>query len=240
MSDLNFPLSMALQNYMPVLFSALGLWWIAQMVRGEDRARGQMALAGFALITIAGVLKASWKLSMSISHTDVALFRDSLFVLIGPGFTLMAYSVLPRPSAARPWSAAEGREGRGEGKHVWRMPLFISVVALAIAGTMAVALQSRSWVFVLMGLTTIANTAFMILLMRRARVQHQPVALALFGINLVLSFALAGIGALPNKTLESHWIEQIVSTLSNAGFAYAAWALTHQRRTITKSAASIA
>jgi hypothetical protein len=219
MSDLNFPLSMALQNYMPVLFSALGLWWIAQMVRAENRALGRMALAGVALILVAGVLKATWKLSMSISQTDVALFRDSLFVLIGPGFTLMAFAILPLPLG----------EGWGEGKHVWRKPLLISVIALAVAGAMAIALQSRVWVFVLMGLTTIANTAFMILLMRRAKVQGQMLAFTLFGVNLVMSFALAGIGAMPNKTLETHWVEQIVSTLSNAGFAYAAWMLVHHQ-----------
>ena len=230
MADLDYPLIMALQNYMPVLFSALGLWWIAQMIRAEDRALGQMALAGFALITVAGVMKATWKLTMSISHTDVALFRDALFVLIGPGFTMMTFSLRPHPS---PLPA-------GEGVRVWRKPLLISVVALAVAGALAIALQSRAWVFVLMGLTTIANTAFMILLMRRARRQGQTLALALFGLNLALSFALAGIGALPNKTLEVNWVEQMISTFSNAGFAWAAWMLAHQRRASPKSAVAIA
>jgi hypothetical protein len=221
MADLNFPLSMALQNYMPVLFSALGLWWIAQMIRAEDRALGQMALVAFALITVAGVLKATWKLTMSISNTDVALFRDSLFVLIGPGFTMMAFATRPRSNPLP--------KGKGDGFGVWRKPLLISVIALAVAGAMAVALQSRAWVFVLMGLTTVANTAFMILLMRRAKARGQMLAFALFGINLVLSFVLAGIGGMPNKTLETHWVEQIVSTLSNAGFAYAAWVLAHHQ-----------
>jgi hypothetical protein len=231
---------MALQNYMPVLFSALGLWWIAQMIRAENRALGNMALAGFALITVAGVLKATWKLTMSISQTDVALFRDALFVMIGPGFTMMAFSVLPRPSAARPWSAAEGREGRGEGKRVWLKPLLISSVALAVAGAMAVALQSRAWVFVLMGMTTIANTAFMLLLMRRAKRQGQMLAFGLFGVNLLMSFVLAGIGGMPNKTLETHWVEQIVSTLSNAGFAYAAWMLAKQKQLSRRNGMAVA
>jgi hypothetical protein len=218
-------MSMALQNYMPVLFSALGLWWIANMIRAEDRALGQMALVAFALITVAGVLKATWKLTMSISQTDVALFRDALFVLIGPGFTMMAYSVLPLPlgEAERP----SGSRGEGRVWGIWTKPVFISAIALAVAGGIAVALQSRAWVFVLMGLTTVANTAFMILLMRRAKAQGQMAAFALFGINLAVGFALAGIGGMPNKTLETHWAEQIVSTLSNAGFACAAWMLVH-------------
>jgi hypothetical protein len=228
MTDLNFPLSMALQNYMPVLFSALGLWWIAQMVRAEDRALGQMAIAGVALITVAGVLKATWKLTMSISQTDVALFRDALFVMIGPGFTMMAFSLLPLPS------------GEGGVRGVWRKPLLISVVALAVAGAMAVVLQSRAWVFVLMGMTTVANTAFMILLMRRAKGQGQMLAFGLFGVNLLMSFVLAGIGGMPNKTLETHWVEQIVSTLSNAGFAYAAWMLAKQKQLSRRNGMAVA
>jgi hypothetical protein len=32
-----------------------------------------------------------------------------------------------------------------------------------------------------------------------------------------------------NKPLEVHWTEQIISTLSNLGFAWAAWTMIHIR-----------
>lgn len=219
MTDLNFPLSMALQNYMPVLLSALGVFWIAQLIRRESPARGQMAWVGLVLILVAGVLKATWKLSMSLSHADVALFRDSLFPIVGPGFTLMTFALMKKR----------------DDKPIWRMPTVICGVALGLAGALAISLQSRVWVYLMMGLTTVANTAFMILLMRRAWAQHQAVAFALFAVNLIVGFVLAGIGALPNKTLESHWIEQLVSTVSNAGFACAAWLLAYGHVNVTRA-----
>ena len=103
MTDLNFPLSMALQNYMPVLLSTLAFYWIAQMLRAKSKMLGNVAMAGVLLALIGGMLKATWKLSMSLTHADIDLFRDGLFPLIGPGFTLMAFAIGSRRDDKQAW-----------------------------------------------------------------------------------------------------------------------------------------
>jgi hypothetical protein len=89
----DFPLSMALQNYMPVILSGIGLFLVARMVSAAHAAAGRLALAGAALIVVAGTLKASWKLVMALSRLDLPLLSQSLFPLIAPGFTLMAWAL---------------------------------------------------------------------------------------------------------------------------------------------------
>ena len=215
MTDLNFPLSMALQNYMQVLLSTIAFYWIAQMLRAKSNVLGNIAVTGVALAFVGGMLKATWKLSMSLTHADLALFRDGLFPLIGPGFTLMAFAI----------------GSRRMDKRAWLWPLLISGAAWVVAAAVAITVPGRMWVYVLMGLTTIANTIFMILLMRLAYKQHQILALILFAINLIGGFGMAGIGAMPSKTLETHWMEQILSTAQNAALAWGAWRLAHLHAT---------
>ncbi|NJM39942.1 MAG: hypothetical protein HC853_03770 [Anaerolineae bacterium] len=49
MSDLNYPLTLALQNYMPVVLAMLGMVWIAQSITSADRAVGLLA-PGFTFV----------------------------------------------------------------------------------------------------------------------------------------------------------------------------------------------
>lgn len=218
MSHPDFPLTLAIQNYMPVVFSALGLFWIARMINRTDAAASRLAFVGVGLIVLAGALKAAWKLVMSLSRIDVPLFSQALFPLIAPGFTLVAWALFASGGARSPV-----RRGIG----LWLPPVAVSVVVLGLALLLALTQPGRTWVFVLIGASTAANVALAALLIRRAWRQSNVLAAGLFALNLVITFALSGIAGMPNKPLEVHWVEQIISTISNAGFAWAAWMVAH-------------
>ena len=218
----DFPLVMALQNYMPVVFSAIGLIWVARMIGAANLSAGRLAFAGVALIVLAGALKATWKLAMAVARLDVPLFSQSLFPLIAPGFTLVAWALF--------WSKRE--PGRAV---AWWPPVLVSAVALLGAFVLASTRPDRTWVFVLIGVSTVANVALAALLIHSALRQHNRLAAGLFALNLLITFALSGIAGMPNKPLEVHWTEQIISTVSNAGFAWAAWMLAHSRRTLLRA-----
>ncbi|BCX02501.1 MAG: hypothetical protein KatS3mg053_0439 [Candidatus Roseilinea sp.] len=216
----DFPLVMALQNYMPVALSALGLFWIAQLIRAAHAAAGRLAFAGMALIIVAGTLKATWKLVMSISRVDVPLFSQSLFPLIAPGFTFVAWAL---------FVSKRMRAQDGNGTLVWLPPALVGVAALVFALALAITRPDRTWVFVLIGVSTVANVALAALLIHSALGQRNRLAAGLFALNLIITFALSGIAGMPNKPLEVHWVEQIISTISNTGFAWAAWMLAHPK-----------
>jgi len=206
----DFPLSMALQNYMPVILSGIGLFLVARMVGAAHAAAGRLALAGAALITMAGMLKASWKLVMALSRLDFPLLSQSLFPLIAPGFTLLAWALF--------WS-----KRHADRPLVWWPPALASGAALLAALALGIARTDRAWVFVLIGLSTAANVSLAGLLIHSALQRGSYLAAGLFALNLLITFALSGIAGMPNKPLEIHWTEQIISTVSNLGFAWAAW-----------------
>ncbi|MFN4293398.1 MAG: hypothetical protein ACK4JD_04620 [Thermoflexales bacterium] len=216
----DFPLVMAIQNYMPVALSALGLIWIAQMIRATHAAAGRLAFVGVALVVLAGILKASWKLVMSVARVDAPLLSQSLFPLIAPGFTFVAWAL---------FLSRQMRGRNGSDAVVWLPPALVSASALLFALALAVTRPDRTWVFVLIGVATVANVALATLLIHSALRRRSAPAAALFALNLVVTFALSGIAGMPNKSLEVHWIEQIISTISNAGFAWAAWMLIHPK-----------
>lgn len=211
---------MALQNYMPVVLSALGLIWIAQMIRATHTAAGRLAFAGVALIVLAGMLKATWKLVMSIARVDMPLLSQSLFPLIAPGFSFVAWAL---------FVSKQARLQNGNGAVVWLPSVLASAAMLLFALALAVTRPDRMWVFVLIGVATVANVALAALLIHSALQQHKGLAAGLFALNLVITFVLSGIAGMPNKSLEVHWVEQIISTISNAGFAWAAWMLVHPK-----------
>jgi hypothetical protein len=212
----DFPLSMALQNYIPVVLSGLGLFWIARMIGARHPAAGRLALAGFALIVTAGTLKATWKLAMAVARLDIPLLSQSLFPLIAPGFLLMAWALF--------WSK------RNPGRALlWWPPVLVSAAVLLGALVLGVTRTDRAWMFVLIGLSTIANVGLAGLLIHSALQRGSHLAAGLFALNLLITFALSGIAGMPNKPLEVHWTEQIISTVSNLGFAWAAWMMTQAR-----------
>ncbi len=216
----DFPLMMALQNYMPVILSAVGLIWVARVINRMSLVVGRVAFTGVALIVLAGTLKATWKLAMAVARLDVPLFSQSLFPLIAPGFTFVA------------WALFLGKWVRGRavnGVAAWLPPALASAAVLLFALALAATRPDRTWVFVLIGVATVANVALAALLIYSALQQRNGLAAGLFALNLIITFALSGIAGMPNKPLEVHWIEQIISTISNAGFAWAAWMLAHPK-----------
>ncbi len=211
-----FPLSLALQNYMPVAFSAIGLVLIARMLQREHAPAGRLAWVGAAVLIFAGVMKASWKLAMAIARVDVPFFNQGFFPMIAPGFLLMAWSV---------WSNQRALSARA----VALPPLVAVVVVLGVAALLAQLAAGRTWAHWLIAVATVGNVSLALLLTRRALSQRQPLAATLFVLNLLITFALSAIAGMPEKPLHIHWTEQIISTISNAGFAWAAWMIAQRR-----------
>ncbi|HEX2622913.1 MAG TPA: hypothetical protein VHL11_22290, partial [Phototrophicaceae bacterium] len=153
---------MALQDFLPVLLSSIGLFFLARMVSRVDATSGRLAYAGWLLISLGGFDKAVWKLGMAISNsqTDLRMLDDSLFLLMAPGFTAMAFAIFYMQ-----------RKQAGKGPilgHPFTLAIIVNVLIVGSAVLMGIMKpESRTWFFIVLGLTTFSNVALAIMVIRQ-------------------------------------------------------------------------
>lgn len=214
-----YTLPLALEDLIPVLGSTIGLLFLARWIRTSDATAGAVALWGVLCVTLGGASKASWKLLVAVTHADGAPFLErSLFGFMAPGFVLVAVAMLAVTGVA-----AGGRALR----------LFSSPVASAIlvaACFTAAQTGIRAAELVLLSITIIASTTVGVQAIRAARAAGRTVAAALFAFNLTVAFALGAIGA-REQTITLQWTEQILNSVSQSAFAFAAFTLARTRTT---------
>ncbi len=213
----DMPVWLALHDYLPVIFSAVGLCLMAQMITRLSREAGPWAWLGFGLVVAGGVFKATYKLDMATLAADYRWMDNGIFVWMGPGFTLMAWAL---------WSAQRALAGRTVIRPVWAVPVVISGLALASAAYLAWSNPTtRSWSFLLLGVTTISNFVLTGLAIAQARSYRLNWAVGLFIFNIVAILVLQGMARLSQDSLTLQWVQQFSNMFSNLAFAVAAWQL---------------
>ncbi len=229
-----YSIPLAVQDFMPVALSATGLFFLAEMVArmsGGDRTVSRIALVGAWLVMLGGGVKAAWKLNVALTGGDVRWMDNALFILMGPGFTCLAWAL----SAAQRLRRGQGLTSR------WAalFPVIVSAVFLATAAGLAMAQPTtRTWFFVLLGMTTIANFTLSGLAIRQAWGQRLKWVAALFVLNAVAILALQGLARTGDRTEAMQWVQQLLNTLSNLAFVIAAYKLN--RHTLAALVARVA
>ena len=214
-----YTLGLALEDFIPVIFSSIGLYFVSRMVRNVDARLGQMATIGFILVSIGGFLKATWKLTMAAtnSQTNIACFDKGMFMWMSVGFTLLAFAL---------WFMSEIRSGKRQPGRIWLGPsivLGLSLVAILFTGFPD--LTVNTWRFILLGVMTIGNVVMVVLLIQQARYNHLNKMAWLFLANIVIVFILSGLARIPEQSIPLQWTEQLLNTFGQGAFAYAAWKL---------------
>lgn len=214
-----YTLALALEDFVPVIFSSLGLYFVSRMVAQVDARLGRMAVLGWILITIGGLLKATWKLVMALTdaQTNLAWFDKGMFIWMSAGFTLVAFAL---------WFTGEIRSGMERPGRIWLGPLTalgLSLIAILFTGFPD--LTVNTWRFILLGVMTIGNVVTVILLIQRARRLKLNRLALLFLVNIVIVFILSGLARIPDQTIPLQWTEQLLNTFAQGAFAYAAWKL---------------
>jgi len=216
-----YSVPLALEDFLPVIFSGIGLFYVARMVSKMDKALSVMAYLGVALITLGGLSKASWKLiyALSESQTNIQIMDNALFFGLSTGFILLAYAV---------WYAQRSYFEEKRPGNIWLFPIIVCIA------TVGAALYTGSqydperdspqvWFLILLGMTTIFNFVTLGLAIRQAKRQKQMLAVALFCINLAAIIILQGIARTGDRTEASQWVAQITNTISQMGLIYGAW-----------------
>lgn len=206
-------LSLALLDLLPVILSGLGMFLIARLIARLDRNCGHLASLGFLLITLGGIFNALWKLIISTTELHSPVLKNSLLILLAPGFVLMA------------WALWKTFHSGPSGTPVWVVPVIIIVVGCGAAAISALSKGGQRWFVILLGLVTSGNAAVSLLLAWQARRRGLRRVTALFLFNFGLVFLQAGTAWMLHQMVAVSWLEPIINTLAWAAFAYAAWQL---------------
>ena len=209
--NFEFTVPMALEDFIPVIFTAVGLYFLLKSFIRRHRNLCSLACLGATLIITDGFLKATWKLIYAAAGVDVAWMKDSLFLLMGPGFIFVAWAL---------WCGLKDQPLTL--KKVWFIPLIIVIPSLIVSYYLAMTQSGRSWARVLLILTTIGIlfTNGQIIADSLKRKLFLPIILLI--INIITIFGQAFISQLP-QTTALHWLGQINNTISWGAFAIGVW-----------------
>lgn len=215
--EMEYSLALALEDYLPVIFSLIGVWFIARTVYQLDRELGVMAFAGLGLLAVGGVLKATWKLLMAINGTDIPLFSQALFPMIAPGFALIATAVY-----------GYTRQLRGKPAIGWLWLVPVIVIALFVGGSALIASNGGPWRVPLIMLATIGNVALLLMLAVGAWRRNMRGIAVVFVVVLLVVIGMSQMATNVPQTIAVQWFEQIAQTLAQLAFCLSAWQLTRR------------
>lgn len=188
---------LALHDFVPVALAGVGAYWLARTTGRRP------VLVGAALILLGGLCKASWKLALAVSGTDVAVLDDLLFAFLAPGFALLTWGLVRKQLSLA-------------------VPVGASVIALIAALAMGRTVP-------LLALAVIGATATGVLAILRARESGDLLAAALFAVQLVMAYALVPFAG-ADQSIAHQWWEQSLNTVGQTAFAVGAWRLLHPLR----------
>jgi hypothetical protein len=209
--DFEFTVPMALEDFIPVIFTAVGLYFLLKVIIRRYRNLCGLACLGATLVITDGFLKAFWKLIYAASGTDIAWMKDSLFVLMGPGFIFVSWAL---------WRGL--KEQISTNRQIWLTPLAIVLPSLCLSLYLAMNLPDRSWARILLMLTTIGIffTNGQVIYSCVKKKLYLPIIMLL--ITIITIFTQVYISQL-QQTTAIHWIGQVNNTVSQAGFATGIW-----------------
>lgn len=193
---------LAIEDFVPVVLSALGLWFVSRTVRSQNGPLGKPALVGTAMVALGGLAKATHKLVLAADGRDIAFLDAALFPLLAAGFAVVTASVWstrrPDPSVVAAMVAAPA---------VW-------LIGFGLYGA------TGRGAFI--GLATLSSVTLSVLLVRWAQRMRDKLAAALFALSLVLTVVLGGMAPTLGDAAEFQWIEQGTNTVAQAVFLLAA------------------
>ena len=212
---MKYTLSLAILDFLPVLFTAFGLMYVARMIFHVNKSHGQAAFMGVFLTIAGGFFKAVWKLIMATSDStiDIRWMEDGLFVWMAPGYTLLTWTV---------WQTVRGVNGKRM-LNAWIFPLVFIAIMFVVSFYLYNSIpDSPAWERLLLSVMVLATVITSLLLTVFGFLQKLPLVGWLFIVNLVGVFLLNGLARLDDQPIVLQWIEESINAIAWLCFAIAA------------------
>ncbi|WP_129674437.1 hypothetical protein [Candidatus Chloroploca sp. Khr17] len=207
-----YTVMLALQDYMTVIFSAIGLIILTRMMMQMDRSIGRMATIGAILIVLGGLLKASGKLIISATGTEIGWMYHGLFPMIAPGFTIFGWSLYQVRRMLREQPPL---------KRPWMVPAI--VIGLFAVFSVVIGQAGGPWRVPLILLASIGNIGMLVMLMLAAWGRKMWTTGALFLTTMLVVLLMSQMANMTFNTIAMVWFEQISQSIAQALFALGAW-----------------
>ncbi|MCX5410227.1 hypothetical protein OHA37_00395 [Streptomyces sp. NBC_00335] len=221
---LDYPLSLAVEDFVPVLLTGAGAALLIGPLRTLRPRTGRTAAAGTALILLGGLSKAVWKLLVALDGPDVQAMNKALFPCLSFGFLLLAHALLTLPS-----------NGPGDPARRTPPPLWGFAALWSATGAAGLALRSTAPHMVL---TIVAVTVCGVRLILLARAHGDTAAAAAGGLWLTGMYVLGPLAARPDQSVALQWVEQSANTLTQGAFVLLAWRLEKRLRAASSLSSS--
>lgn len=213
-------LALALEDFVPVILTAIGLAFIVRLIRREDANGTHWAAVGAVLVVAGGLSRATWKLAMAAGGPDLVPLFLSLYLFLATGYLLFAMAV---------WHGWQVSNGRGPRVPTW-LPAFVAfgllMPATAVLATAGGRILPLLWLFT----ATAGSIVTSLLLARWARGIGQPGLGWLFIVSLVVTVILNGLARADAQSEALQWAEQLCNSLNQAAFLIASVGLERATR----------
>ncbi|MEV4414052.1 hypothetical protein [Catellatospora sp. NPDC049609] len=218
MNTNDYPVILALEDYVPTLLALAGFWLLGGASRRIDPVAAVLGRAGAVLIGLGGVAKSTWKLLLSGFGTDWPWLEQSLFPLMATGSLLVLWSLhTTLRGRITPW---------------WPYALIGVAVAGAAVGTGTL---QPTFIAATTGVTLISVLGAVVAGRHRAWL-----AVVLFVLGIVGVTSLVPLRSHPeHHTLGFQWMEQGINTIAQALFLIAAVLTVRAARTVTPAPAAV-
>jgi hypothetical protein len=176
------------------------------------------------MVVTGGLLRALWKLLIVLSNGNLVIdwMGNSLFVLMAPGYVLIAWSIWQLMRSARKKSI----------RNAWLVPLVLTIVLWGVSYSLAKAQpDSVAWKGILISSTVLASLVSGVLLITFAFRQKLSMAGWLFIVNLVVVFIMNGLARAAEQTVAIHWMAESIDSVSTLCYALGAWIVYQHART---------
>lgn len=212
--------ALALEDFVPVVLTAIGLSFVTRTILRVDRGAGRWAALGTLLIVTGGLSRASWKLTLAAGGPDLVPLFLALYVFLATGYLLLATALW------HGWQAASGRRARVA---VW-LPALVAIAVLvpltAVLAPTGGRLLPLLWLFA----ATAGSIVVSLLLARWARSIGRPGLGWLFIASLLVTIMLNGLARAENQSEALQWVEQLLNTLNQGAFLVGAVGLERATR----------
>lgn len=216
----DYPLAIALQDYMPIALTLFGGLQLANWV-GKGRPEWKRPAAiGVICLTLGGTGKATWKVIAALTKNNVRPLSGALFFFLSVGFLLLSWQM------ARTQHLDSQRVVPLDHQSPFRLPLIITAIGWLLAFAISAANDwSRGYVVPLLALSSLASLLVVWSGARAAWRRKLPLVAGAFVLNYLGVLALTRLAGLPDQSVALQWIEQGINTAATGAFAYAGWAL---------------